>query len=101
MLLTDGSLNYALVVCSDKLFQLLNYSDKNTNSLLFFADAAVAALLKKGESSNKIISYHGITDGKLADFILVPLGGTKLPVKGENLDLALNYVKVENRQKLD
>ncbi len=58
-------------------------------------------MLKKGESSNKILSYHGITDGKLADFILVPLGGTKLPVKGENLDLALNYVKVENRQKLD
>ncbi|NET76531.1 MULTISPECIES: 3-oxoacyl-[acyl-carrier-protein] synthase III C-terminal domain-containing protein [Okeania] len=101
MLLADSSLNYALVVCSDKLSQLLNYSDKNINSILFFADGAAAALLKKGESSNKILSYHGMTDGKLADFIRVPLGGTKLPVKDENIDLELNYVKVEDREKLD
>ncbi len=74
MLLADSSLKYALIVCSDKLSQLVNYSDKNTNSLLFFADGAAAALLKKGESSNKIMSYHGITDGKLADFVRVPLG---------------------------
>nr|WP_293105844.1 hypothetical protein [Okeania sp. SIO2F4] len=97
MLLADASLNYALVVCSDKLSQLFNYFDKNTNSLLFFADGAIPALL----NSNKILSYYGMTDEKLADFIRVPLGGTKLPVKGENIDLALNYVKVENRQKLD
>ncbi|NEP85128.1 MAG: hypothetical protein F6K39_47775, partial [Okeania sp. SIO3B3] len=45
--------------------------------------------------------YHGMTDGKLADFIRVPLGGTKLPVKGENIDLKLNYVQVEDPEKLD
>ncbi|NEP54928.1 MAG: beta-ketoacyl-ACP reductase [Moorea sp. SIO3C2] len=101
MLLADNSLNYALVVCSDKLSQLLNYSDKNSNSLLFFADGAAAALLKKGEYSNKILSYYGITDGKLADLVRVPLGGTKLPVKNENIDLALNYVKVEDRHQLE
>ncbi|MGD1703718.1 hypothetical protein [Dapis sp. BLCC M229] len=42
-----------------------------------------------------------MTDGKLADFVRVPLGRTKLPVKGENIDLAFNYVKVEYHQKLD
>ncbi|NET69039.1 MAG: hypothetical protein F6K63_33430 [Moorea sp. SIO1G6] len=84
-----------------QLSQLLNYSDKNSNSLLFFADGAAAALLKKGESSNKILSYYGITDGKLADLVRVPLGGTKLPVKNENIDLALNYVKVEDRHQLE
>ncbi|NEO77373.1 3-oxoacyl-ACP synthase [Moorena sp. SIO4G3] len=101
MLLADNSSNYALVVCSDKLSQLVNYSDKNSNSILFFADGAAAALLKKGESSNKILSYYGITDGKLADLVRVPLGGTKLPVKSENIDLALNYVKIEDRNQLE
>ncbi len=42
-----------------------------------------------------------MTNRKLADFIRVPLGGTKLPVKDKNLDLALNYIKVEDSQKLD
>ncbi|NEN87576.1 MAG: 3-oxoacyl-ACP synthase [Okeania sp. SIO3H1] len=101
MLLADSSLNYALVVCSEKLSQLLNYSDKNISFMLTFSDGAAAALLKKGESSNKILSYYGMTDGRLADFIRVPLGGTKLPVKGENIDLELNYVKVEESEKLD
>lgn len=101
MLLADTSLNYALVICSDKLSQLLNYSDENQNSLLCFADGAAAALLKKGESSNKILSYHGITDGALADFVRVPMGGTKLPINSKNIDLSLNYIKVENSQKLE
>lgn len=48
ILLADSSLNYALVVCSDKLSELLNDSDKNTNSVLYYADGTSAALLKKG-----------------------------------------------------
>ncbi|MHC5832991.1 MAG: hypothetical protein ACYT04_97655, partial [Nostoc sp.] len=45
MLLADNDLSYALVVCSDKLSMLLNYSDVNSLSTFIMADGAAAAIV--------------------------------------------------------
>ena len=68
MLLTDPELTYALVVCSDKLSSILNYSDSDCLSTFIFADGAAAAVLKKGETSNQILQYYAITDGEMSDY---------------------------------
>ncbi len=88
------------------MFVAINYPSCLTTQIKiqiqdFFLRWCRSCAVKKGESSNKILSYHGMTNRKLADFIRVPLGGTKLPVKDKNIDLALNYIKVEDSQKLD
>ncbi len=101
MLLTDQDLSCALVICSDKLSGLLDYSDHDSISTFTFADASVAAILKKGESSNKILSYHAITNGKLADFLKVPLAGTKVPASGQEIDKELSFLKITEPQKLE
>lgn len=80
MLLADNDLSYALVVCSDKLSMLLDYSDVNSLSTFIMADGAAAAILKKGEPSNQILSYHAMTNGKLVDCLKVPSAGTKFPI---------------------
>ncbi|MEB3151129.1 MAG: hypothetical protein VKL60_19185, partial [Sphaerospermopsis sp.] len=71
MLLADPELSYALVICSDKLSMLLNYSDPDSVSTFIMADGAAAAILHKGEATNQILSYHAITNGKLADYLKV------------------------------
>ncbi|MGR9117103.1 MAG: 3-oxoacyl-[acyl-carrier-protein] synthase III C-terminal domain-containing protein [Gammaproteobacteria bacterium] len=98
MLLADASYRYALVVCSDKLSPLLNYSDPACLSTFIMADGAAAVVLEKGEQSNRILAYHGITDGSLADFLKIPGGGTRAlnTVPGCN-----NLLNVENPQELD
>lgn len=101
MLLADDDLSYALVVCSDKLSMLLDYSDVNSLSTFIMADGAAAAILKKGEPSNQILSYHAITNGKLVDCLKVPSAGTKFPVGGTPINDELNYLKVKDPQKLD
>ncbi|MBW4634408.1 MAG: hypothetical protein KME30_21600 [Iphinoe sp. HA4291-MV1] len=101
MLLADPDLHYALVICSDKLSMLLDYSDKDCLSTFIMADGAAAAILKKGEPSNQILSYHAITNGKLADFLMIPLAGTKFPVSGQEMDRKLSYLKVTNPKELE
>ena len=96
MLLADSDLDYALVICSDKLSMLLDYSDQDCLSTFVMGDGAAAAILKKGEPTNQILSYHAITNGKFADFIKVPIGGTKFPVSGQPIDSELSYLKVVN-----
>lgn len=47
MLLGDSDLRNALVICSDKLSMLLDYSDQDCLSTFIMADGAAAAILKK------------------------------------------------------
>ena len=101
MLLADPDFNYALVICSDKLSILLDYSDLDCLSTFTFADGAAAAILKKGESSNQILAYHGITNGCMADYLKIPLAGTKFPIDNSNVDHKLNYLKVTDPKELD
>ncbi|MDJ0591086.1 MAG: 3-oxoacyl-[acyl-carrier-protein] synthase III C-terminal domain-containing protein [Pleurocapsa sp. MO_226.B13] len=101
MLLADPDLDYALVICSDKLSPLINYQDSEAVSTFIMADGAVAAVLKKGEKSNKLLAYYAMTDGQLADYIKIPLGGTQIPAHLPSLDPNLNYIKVSDRQQLN
>jgi 3-oxoacyl-[acyl-carrier-protein] synthase III len=41
------------------------------------ADVAAAAVLKKGETANRLLSYASVTDGSTVDCVKFPLGGTK------------------------
>lgn len=101
MLLADDELTYALIICSDKLSVLLDYTDLDCLSTFIFADGSAAAILKKGEPSNQILSYHGVTNGKLADYLKVPLAGTKFPIDKPEIDKELSYLKVADPKKLD
>jgi 3-oxoacyl-[acyl-carrier-protein] synthase-3 len=101
MLLADPDLSYALVICSDKLSGLLDYSDINCLSTFIMADGAAAVILKKGEISNQLLSYYAITNGKLADFLKVPLAGTKFPISDAEINEKLNYLQVENPKELE
>ncbi|MBD6614337.1 beta-ketoacyl-ACP reductase [Komarekiella sp. 'clone 1'] len=101
MLLADTDLSYALVVCSDKLSMLLDYSNIDNLSTFIMADGAAAAILKKGELSNEILSYHAMTDGKLADCIKVPLAGTRFPINITEINPELSYLKVKDPKELE
>ena len=101
MLLADPELFYALIVCSDKLSSLLNYKDLDCLSVFTMADGAVAAILKKGEPTNQILCYHGITNGEMVDALKVPLAGTKFPLSSPEINWELSYLKVENPKELE
>jgi 3-oxoacyl-[acyl-carrier-protein] synthase-3 len=98
LLLADSSYRYALVICSDKLSHLLNYSDPACLSTFIMADGAAAVVLEKGENTNRILAYHGITDGTLADALKIPAGGTRLPNSPVN---SHHLLSVENPEELD
>ena len=103
LLLHDPELTNALVICSDTLSRLVDHADNSSPSLLMFADGAVAAILKKAEKTNRILSYHAMTNGSLADELKIPLGGTKVPAAEhyDNNKERLQYVKVEDNKRLE
>lgn len=77
LLKSDPSKKCALVVCSDKLSPVMNYSNKDTLPFFAIGDGAAAAVLTRGEPSNELLSYEGITDGTCGDYVKVPCVGTR------------------------
>lgn len=98
MLLADADYRYALVVCSDKLSHLLNYADPACLSTFIMGDGAAAAVLEKGATGNRLLAYHGITDGSLADFLKIPAGGTRVH---DYADARNHLLNVDNPQELE
>jgi 3-oxoacyl-[acyl-carrier-protein] synthase-3 len=77
LLKADPSKKCALVVCSDKLSPVMNYVNKDTLPFFAIGDGAAAAVLTRGEPSNELLSYEGITDGTCGDYVKVPCVGTR------------------------
>ena len=103
LLLSDPCKSHALVVCSDKLSLAIDYSDPQTVSLFTVADGSAAALLAKGEPSNRILSYASVTDGSMVDFVKVPYGGTRRPSSNGNgrRNGSPGYISVEDGGGVD
>ena len=101
LLLSDPQKQYALVVCSDKLSLAVNYADKTAVSSFSFADGAVAAVLKKNHPANQLLSYASISDGSLSDYVKVPCGGTRLPLKDSCHHKEDCYLRVNDPEVLD
>jgi len=94
-------MEYALVVCSDKLSMAVNYTDKTAVSSFSFADGAAAAVLKKNHRQNRLLSYASVTDGSLADYVKVPCGGTRQPLTGAGIGKEDCFLRVTDPAALD
>jgi len=99
LLKADPTKKSALVVCGDKLSPVMNY--KNKDNLPFFAlgDGAAAAVLTRGEPSNELLSYEGITDGTCGDYVKVPYGGTRVTELSDDREHAL-HISVDPKKAL-
>ncbi len=101
LLLGDCEKKYALVVCSEKLSPLIDYADSNALSLFMVGDGAAAAVLKKGETTNRLLEYASLTDGSTVDCIKAPIGGTKIPYGSKEADGSQGFVRVDDPAGLD
>jgi 3-oxoacyl-[acyl-carrier-protein] synthase-3 len=101
LLLDDPDKRYALVVCSEKLSISVDYSDQSALSLFMVGDGAAAALLKKGEETNRLLSYVSITEGSTVDSVKVPNGGTVGRHSPENTGERGGYIRIDDPAGLD
>lgn len=101
LLLDDPDKSHALVVCSEKLSISVDYSDQSALSLFMVGDGAAAALLRKGEATNRLLSYVSITEGSTVDSVKVPSGGTKGRQSPESSGGMGGYIRIDDPAGLD
>jgi len=98
-LIGAGTHNKVLVVGSDTMSRIIDYTDRAT--CILFGDGAGAMLLEPaGESDGDagLIDFIGEIDGSGGDFLKMPAGGSRLPASCETVEKRLHFVHQQGQQ---
>ncbi len=91
-----GAVDTALVIGSEKMSTLVDWTDRST--CILFGDGAGAAVLRAGGEGRGIMDAVMGSDGSLADLLWAPGGGSRNPVSHEMLDQKQQYLQMQGRE---
>jgi 3-oxoacyl-[acyl-carrier-protein] synthase III len=94
-LIQAGVYGRILLVGSEKLSSITNYSDRGTAVL--FGDGAGAVVLEAAERNDFLSSELG-SDGRDPSLLLVPAGGTVAPLTAEGISEKQNKMVMKGRE---
>lgn len=95
-LIMNGSAETALVVGTEKLSAITDWTDRSTAVL--FGDGSGAAILKRSKQHKGILSTYFRSDGTLAELLYRPSGGSTRPFDSEVLSEHSQFIKMEGRE---
>ncbi len=98
--INNNGCDKVLIIGAEKLSSLTNYEDRNT--CVLFGDGAGAAVLvrnnRKDDRRGRVLSAVMGSDGDQTDILIVPGGGSAIPITPENCDQRLNTISMVGRE---
>jgi 3-oxoacyl-[acyl-carrier-protein] synthase-3 len=92
-----GKIRRALVIGVELLTRIIDWEDRN--SCVLFGDAAGAMVLAPTSDKQRgILSTHLYSDGRAAEILCIPGGGSKHPPDQEMLEQKLHKVSMNGRE---
>lgn len=92
-----GKIRRALVIGVELLTRIIDWEDRN--SCVLFGDAAGAMVLAPTSDKQRgILSTHLYSDGRAAEILCIPGGGSKHPPDQEMLEKKLHKVSMNGRE---
>jgi 3-oxoacyl-[acyl-carrier-protein] synthase-3 len=84
-----------LIVASEKLSSIVNYEDRTT--AILFGDAAAACIVSKNNKGFEIESVYLGADGKEANLLMQPAGGSKNPASQKTIDEKMHFIQMSGK----
>lgn len=92
----SGMYRSILVVASEKLSSIVNYQDRAT--CVLFGDGAAACIVA-AEGKGLFISDVCLgADGRLAELLIIPAGGSKKPASIETVQANQHYLQMDGKE---
>jgi 3-oxoacyl-[acyl-carrier-protein] synthase-3 len=93
----SGSAKSVLVIGAELLTRIVDWKDRNT--CVLFGDAAGAmVLVPETREGHGLLSIHLHSDGRQADILKIPGGGSRLPFSAQVLANGDHFVKMNGRE---
>jgi 3-oxoacyl-[acyl-carrier-protein] synthase III len=91
----SGSCERILVVGTDKMSGIVDYTDRNT--CVLFGDAAAGVLLEASDSGNGVIDAKMYSDGSGAEVLNQIAGGSLNPASSETLAKKQHFIRMDGK----
>lgn len=92
----SGRYQKVLVIGSDKMSAITDYTDRNT--CVLFGDAAGAVLLEPTEEEGYgILDFLLRTDGSGGEYLYMPAGGSLRPASHETVEKRMHYIRQDGK----
>jgi 3-oxoacyl-[acyl-carrier-protein] synthase-3 len=88
-----GQYKNILVIGVETLSKIVNWKDRNT--CVLFGDGAGAAVVSATTEDKGVLGTFISGDGSLANLLHIPIGGAKIPLTKENIDLNEHFIHME------
>jgi 3-oxoacyl-[acyl-carrier-protein] synthase-3 len=95
-LMSSGNARNALVVGAERLSTIVNYQDRGT--CILFGDGVGVALLQPADNGQGVLSTYMKSDGRLADLLYRPAGGSVRPVDQDVLQDQSHMLHMAGRE---
>ena len=95
-MIRSGQARYALVIGAEVLTKYVDYTDRAT--CVIFGDGAGAALLGPIEEGRGILAARIRSDGRYAEQLFAPGGGTRLGLTAEAAASGMHYYKMRGNE---
>jgi 3-oxoacyl-[acyl-carrier-protein] synthase-3 len=94
--LAAGRAEIALVVATEKMSAIVDWTDRKT--CVLFGDGAGAAVLRPARGDRGILASYHRSDGRMGDLLFRPAGGARIPMSAEVLEKGDHLVRMEGRE---
>lgn len=92
-----GEYKNILIIGSEKISSLLDFSDRST--CVLFGDGAGAAVIGATQDPNEaILDVHISANGRYSDFLITPACGSRTPASIEALANHLQFIKMKGNE---
>lgn len=92
----SGSIKNALVIGTETLSRIIDWTDRNT--CILFGDGAGAFVLQASDEPGGVLSSMMRSDGSGGDTLYVPAGGSAIPTSLQTIQEGLHFVKMNGRE---
>ena len=95
-LIESGKYKKVIVIGSDTMSSILDYTDRNT--CVLFGDGGGGVMLERAKDSDSgVIDSILRTDGSGSDYLKIPGGGSLYPASYETVDQHLHYIRQDGQ----
>ncbi|HLL73166.1 MAG TPA: beta-ketoacyl-ACP synthase III [Pyrinomonadaceae bacterium] len=96
-MIRGGQARYALVIGAEVLTRYVDYTDRST--CVIFGDGAGAALVGAAEGDERgILATRIRSDGRFAEQLYAPGGGTRLGISAANVESGQHYFRMKGNE---
>jgi 3-oxoacyl-[acyl-carrier-protein] synthase-3 len=105
LIFADDSIDQVLIAGGAREHDLIDYANPRSRFMFNFGAGGAAVLLRRDHPANHVLATAGFTDGRFADDVMVPAGGSREPASEATVRARRHYLDVrdpaEMKEKLD